>query len=159
MAGADQSRKLNGQQVARAGEYLVAAQIHRCGGYAVTFAGNMPGIDLIASDVDHVRKITIQVKTKTSGTWHANTRRDARLWESAPTDVDQFWVFVDLGDEQPVYYIAPAWWVQNDIHQVHHDYLQRHGGTRARNPDSTHHAIATARIAQWRDRWDLLKIL
>jgi hypothetical protein len=29
-------RKLNGQQVARAGEYLVAAQIHLRGGYAVT---------------------------------------------------------------------------------------------------------------------------
>lgn len=48
-------QKLNGQQVARAGEYLVAAQVHLRGGYAVTFAGNMPGIDLIASGIGHTQ--------------------------------------------------------------------------------------------------------
>jgi hypothetical protein len=34
---------MNAQQVGRAGEMFVAAEIHRRGGYAVTFAGNMPG--------------------------------------------------------------------------------------------------------------------
>ena len=42
---------MNTQQVARAGEMFVAAEIHRRGGYAVTFAGNMPGIDILASDL------------------------------------------------------------------------------------------------------------
>jgi hypothetical protein len=37
---------LNNQQVAYAGEHFVAAEIHRRGGYAVTFSGNMKGIDL-----------------------------------------------------------------------------------------------------------------
>jgi hypothetical protein len=151
-------RKLNGQQVARAGEYLVAAQIHLHGGYAVTFAGNMPGIDLIAGDTAHERRITIQVKTKTTGTWHASTSRDAHAWASAPADAGQFWVFVDLGTPHPVYYIAPAWWVQNDIHHTHQDYLHRHGGNRAHGSNSTHHAIPVGRIADWHDRWDVLRI-
>jgi hypothetical protein len=30
---------------------FVAAEIHRRGGYAVTFTGNMPGIDIQASDL------------------------------------------------------------------------------------------------------------
>ena len=51
-------------QVGRAGELFVAAEIHRRGGYAVTFSSNMPGIDILASDATHTRRITIQVKTK-----------------------------------------------------------------------------------------------
>jgi hypothetical protein len=33
---------MNLQQVARPGELHVTAEIHRRGGYAITFAGNMP---------------------------------------------------------------------------------------------------------------------
>jgi hypothetical protein len=40
---------MNAQQVGRAGEMFVAAEIYRRGGYAVTFDGNMPGIDIPAS--------------------------------------------------------------------------------------------------------------
>ncbi len=38
--------KLHTGQVGPAGEHYVAAEIHRRGGYAVTFSGNMKGIDL-----------------------------------------------------------------------------------------------------------------
>ena len=53
---------MNPQQVGRAGEMFVAAEIHKRGGYAVTF-GNMPGIDILASDLDDSHRISIQVKT------------------------------------------------------------------------------------------------
>jgi hypothetical protein len=52
---------MNPRQVGRAGELFVAAEIHRRGGYAVTFAGNMPGIDILASDLADRRRISIQV--------------------------------------------------------------------------------------------------
>ena len=68
---------MNPQQVARAGEMFVAAEIHRRGGYAVTFAGNMPGIDILASDAADARRISIQVKSKSTGTWHARFPKDA----------------------------------------------------------------------------------
>ena len=55
---------------------FVAAEIHRRGGYAVTFAGNMPGIDILASNLTDSRRISIQVKTTRSGTWHARFPRD-----------------------------------------------------------------------------------
>lgn len=32
------------------------------------------------------------------------------------------------------------------------------GGKRARNQESTHHAINEDRLKQWQDRWDILQI-
>lgn len=150
--------KLHTGQVGPAGEHYVAAEIHRRGGYAVTFSGNMKGIDLLASDAQHLRKISIQVKTKTSGSWHANVARDAHPRDADPAE-EKFWIFVDLGPEHPDFYIAPAWWVENDIHQHHAAYLARHGGKRAQGGTSQHHAIMLKRLTEWKDRWDVLGIL
>ena len=63
------------------------------------------------------RRISIQVKTKRSGTWHARFPRDGA---ECPEDSGEtsYWVFVDLGGEHPEYFIAPRWWVRNDIWQV-----------------------------------------
>ena len=96
---------MNPQQVAHAGEMFVAAEIHRRGGYAVTFAGNMPGIDILASDLADTRRISIQVKTKSSGSWHARFPEDAAECSEDPAETS-FWVFADLGDEHPAYFIA-----------------------------------------------------
>jgi hypothetical protein len=93
---------MNPQQVARVGEMFVAAEIHRRGGYAVTFAGNMPGIDILASDAADTRRISIQVKTKSSGSWHARFPRDAAECGEDPVETS-FWVFVDLGGKHPAY--------------------------------------------------------
>ena len=54
----------NPQQVARAGEHFVAAELNRRGVYTVTFAGNMPKIDVLASDKEQTRTVSIQVKTR-----------------------------------------------------------------------------------------------
>ena len=63
------------------------------GGYAVTFAGNMPGIDILASDVSQTRQITLQVKTRPAGTWHAQVPRDAEQGPPVPDELS-FWAFV-----------------------------------------------------------------
>jgi hypothetical protein len=149
--------KLNSQQVAYAGEHYVAAEIHRRGGYAVTFSGNMKGIDLLASDAQHDRVIKIQVKTKTRGTWQT-TIRNGRKWTKPPQNVDRYWVLVDLGQDSPEFYIAPAWWMENGIYTHHQQYLADSGGHRRTNDDSTHHAIPQQRIAKWKDKWDELGI-
>lgn len=151
--------RLNAQQVGRVGEHFVAAELHRRGAYAVTFSGNMPAIDILASDVVRTRTVSLQVKTKTTGTWHTTTNR-GRPRDEDP-DETEFWVFVDIGrdaDARPDYFVVPEWWVENSIHVEHEAYLARHGGQRARNPDSTHHAVPASRIEQWRERWDLLGI-
>jgi hypothetical protein len=83
----------------------------------VTFSGNMKGIDLLASDVDHDRKISIQVKTKTAGSWHANVARDGRYRKEDPLE-DKFWIFVDLDPSALSTTSRPAWWVEHDIKEA-----------------------------------------
>jgi hypothetical protein len=48
--------------------------------------------------------------------------------------------------------------MEDDIYSAHQDYLMRHGGRRAENNDSKHHAIRLDRVQQWEGRWDILGI-
>ena len=52
------------KQTGRAGEYFVAAELCRRGAYAVTFAGNMANIDILASNDEQTRTVNIQVSFK-----------------------------------------------------------------------------------------------
>lgn len=148
--------KLNTQQVARAGEAFVVAEIHRRGGYAAAFAGNMPAIDVVASDVQQARTVYLQVKTKTGRDWQTSIDRGKLRKELQ--DQSRFWVLVDLGKDHPDYYIVPEWWLQNDIYETHEAYLNRQGGHRRHSRDSRHHSISGARVPQWLNRWDVLGI-
>jgi len=154
------SRGASNQQVARAGEHFVAAELNKRGAYAVTFAGNMPKIDLLACNADQSRTIQIQVKTKKDrGSWHASIV-DCMVMEAPPNplDVIKFWIFVELGryDVAPRYWIVPDWWMRNDIYHAHQAYLGRHGGQRAKNPESTHHSIEEKRLSAWQGNWAIL---
>ena len=149
---------MNPQHAARAGEMFVAAEIHRRGGYAVTFAGNMPGIDILASDLADTRRICIQVKTKSSGSWHARFPKDAAQRGEDPAETS-CWVFVDLGGEHLACFIAPRWWVRKDIWQDHTAYPGRYQQQHGHERESQHHGIRVGRVGQWLERWDVLGIL
>lgn len=148
--------KPTNQQVARAGEHYVVAELHRRGADAACFGGNMPRIDVLAADREQTRTVAIQVKTKTGRDWQTSTAHGRH--RDPEDDSTRFWILVDLSGEAPGYYVVPEWWMQADIQAEHDRYLARHGGQRARTPGSTHHAIAVRRVEQWRDRWDLLGI-
>ncbi len=152
-------RGARNQQVARAGEYFVAAELNKHGAFAVTFAGNMPKIDLMACNQDQSRTVHIQVKTKRGGnSWHSSIIGCQPT--NPPEDETVFWVFVDLGevDASPRYWVVPDWWIRNDIYLAHKAYLEKHGGKRARTQDSTHHSIDESRLQEWQGRWDILGI-
>jgi len=151
--------KPNPQQVARAGEHFVAAELHRRGAYAVTFAGNMPRIDMLASNASQTRVVQIQVKTSSAGGWQTSTKRGLHREEPSEEETT-FWVFVELRKNvaPPEFYIVPEWWIQNDIYESHKEYLDKHGGVRPNAPQSTHHKIDGRRIAAWHDKWELLDI-
>ncbi len=152
-------RNANPQQVGRAGEYFVVAELNKRGAFAVPFAGNMPKIDIIACSNDERRTVYLQVKTRRGGkTWHSSIVGCQPM--SPKADEHHFWVFVDLGaiNACPHYWIVPEWWIKDDIYRTHQAYLSKHGGIRPGNPDSTHHAIQESRLEQWKDRWDILGI-
>ena len=154
------SRGARNQQVGRAGEYFVVAELNKRSAFAVTFAGNMPKIDLMACNQGQNRTVHIQVKTKRGGrSWHASILAGKPgKPPAAPLDETTFWILVDLGDWEttPRYWVVPDWWIRNDIYRNHKAYLDSHGGKRARNPDSTHHAIDEKRLKEWQDRWEIL---
>lgn len=152
-------RGARNQQVGRAGEHFVVAELNKRGAYAVAFAGNMPKIDLMACNRDQSRTVHVQVKTRSGGrAWQSSILVGKRM--KPPADKTVFWAFVDLGgvDAAPRYWIVPDWWIRNDIYKTHKAYLDRHGGKRARNPDSTHHSIDERRLKDWQGRWDILGI-
>jgi hypothetical protein len=98
--------------------------------------------------------VDVYVKSRRTGTWQTDVRKGMPTPES-PED-NRFWLFVDLTRTPTAFYIAPAWWVENDIHETYQADLARFGGSRPRSPTSTHHGIPEPRISQWRERWDLL---
>ncbi len=153
------SRGARNQQVARAGEHFVVAEPNKRGAFAMTFAGNMRKIDVIACNQDQSRTVHIQVKTKRGGrTWHSSIV-GSKPMEPVAGETN-FWIFVDLGhvDASPRYWIVPGWWIRDDIYRAHQQYLADHGGRRARNQDSTHHAISEDRLTEWQAAWGILDI-
>lgn len=151
------SRGARNQMTARAGECYVAAELNKRGAYAVTFAGNMPEIDVLASDEARQRTVKIQVKSKRSGTWHSSIDK----FLDGEEDKDAFWIFVDIGQpgEPPEFWIVPWNWLLKKQRDVIKSYFKVHGGSRPKNPESKHHGIGEKDIAQWRNRWDVLGIL
>jgi len=99
------------------------------------------------------RTVELQVNSKQKGNWHTTTD------ETEPSDrpLDFFWVFVDLGGT-PRYWIVPDGWIRHDIHEAHQQYLNKHGGHRAQNDASNHHAINESRLENWHNTWDILGI-
>jgi hypothetical protein len=116
-------------------------------------SGRVPHLEVVAHDG---RRTRVRVKTRRKGSWHARVSDSAVTY--VPPEVPTFWAFVDLSGVRPAFYIAPEEWVRRDIARAHADYLARHGGHRARNDASDHHAVQLARIESWRDRWDLLGV-
>lgn len=149
--------KLSNQQKAYAGMHYVAAEIYRRGGFAKIEGDVSKGARLSAEDSAHDNSIEIRVKTKTRGTWQPST--DSGHPREEPIKVEAFWVLVDLGPTYPEFYVVPEWWMENNIYEAHQDYLAQHGGHRAQNDDSKHHAIPVHRVEQWKDRWGILGIL
>jgi hypothetical protein len=105
----------------------------------------------ITLDAPNGKTYRVTTRTKTSGTWQTTTNYGARC--TVDKNDLEFWVFIDLGREPHAFYVAPLSWVRNDIYTAHLDYLDKHGGHRALNDKSTHHAISGKRIAKWKDAW------
>jgi hypothetical protein len=151
--------RTNLHQTAQAGRHFVAAELERRNATDVTFFQKERQIDVRASNALRTPTVTIRVKTKTRGNWHASLK-DGAARGLATSDQD-FWVLVDLGpggQQPPKFYVMPDRWIREHIDEHHAWWLSIHGGQRPVNPASPHVAIEPAAVAQWQDRWDLLGI-
>ena len=165
--------------IGRAGEHYVAAELNRRGAYASPFSGNVPGIDIIATDDDQNRMAYIQVKTKRGrGNWHMSLNHGwgKITYKKCPRDgncpktctpcleepilgkPDHFWVFVSLttdGGQQ--YYVLADDKVRTLLRDGHTAYLKKNGGQRpGKNHDSPHSMFTDKRLQDWKDKWATL---
>lgn len=97
----------------------------------------------------------ILVRSKSSGTWQTTIRYAKQ--RTTKENESEFWVFVDLEYSTPKFYIAPSWWIQNNIYECHQKYLARNGGHRKLNDSAEHHAIELSRVKKWEGCWELLE--
>ena len=101
--------KLESTLVGVAGEYFVAGELSRRGYIASITLRNSRGIDIIASNSDGSKSISIQVKTNSSGkkSWILNKKSEEFFSDN------HYYIFVALGNfnERPSYHIVPS----NDV--------------------------------------------
>ena len=145
--------KINSQLAGVSGEYFVAAELSRRGFIASITMRNSPGIDILATNLNAKRAITIQCKTSRSSTkgWILSDKAEGF------TPKNHFYVFVRLGEknDHPSYHIVPSKVVAKYVATRHRAWLK------GKKPDGGQRKDSAMR--KFRDeenkylgRWDLL---
>lgn len=136
-----------------AGEYFVAAELSRRGFIASITMRNSRGFDILATNEDASRTVTVQVKTS------QNSRREWILNDKAEKAFsdDWFYVFVILNSpkERPHYHIVPSKEVAAQISTSHRSYLAIPGRAGQQRKDSSMRKFFDVE-GQYLERWDLL---
>jgi len=127
--------KLESQLVGVAGEYLVAGELSLRGYIASITLRNSRGIDIIASNSDGTKSVSIQVKTNSSGnkSWILNKKSEEFFSDN------HYYIFVALGNinVRPAYHIVPSKKVAEYTSSDHANWLKgtkRDGSKRKDTP-------------------------
>jgi len=135
------------------GRTIVRLEIERRGGVVRDASGDhVPYLEIHFPN--RSRRLRVRVKTRTKGTWQSRATDGSP--SPPPQTIPTFWVFVDLTQQPVAFFVVPDDVVRRDIHADHQAYLKRHGGRRAVNQESDHHAIQLDHVVAWKDRWDLI---
>ncbi len=136
-----------------AGEYFVAAELSRRGFIASISLRNTRGIDILATNADASRSVTIQCKTSqiSKASWMLNEKSETFVSES------HFYIFVTLGAplERPRYHVVPSADVANHVRNDHSAWLNTPGRRGQAHNDSPVRKFAD-RTNEYLERWDLL---
>jgi len=136
-----------------AGEYFVAAELSRRGYIASISLRNTRGIDILATNAEASRSVTIQCKTnqldRTS--WMLNDKSESFASDS------HFYVFVVLGSplERPRYHVVPSAAVANYARDDHSNWLARPGRRGQAHVDTPMRKFKDS-VNEYLERWDLL---
>ena len=136
-----------------AGEYFVAAELSRRGYIASISLRNTRGIDILATNQDGSRSITIQCKTNqtTARKWLLNEKSEEFVSK------DHFYVFVALGKptDRPRFHIVPSRVVAERIKKGHRKWLETPGKKGQKHQDSNMRQFVDPED-EFLERWDLL---
>ena len=121
------------------GAYFVAAELSRQECIATLTSRNTEGIDILASNIDGSKMVSIQVKTSAANnrnsfvrSWHMSKKLENVMSKSL------FYVFVDLngGNKKPDYYIVPSKVVADYIRITHQEWLKKPSKTGKQHVDT-----------------------
>ena len=151
------------------GEYLACAELCRRGLLATTFTGNVPELDILATDKD-LQTVPIQVKGNAKGNWQLNVRKFLKIDYDEETEIQTIirkWDFRDsklvyifvkvVGQGKDEFYILRLQDLQEIVFEDYTQYLKKHGGRRPKNPKTMHFAASIKHLAGYRDNWKLLQ--
>lgn len=147
--------KLSSVLAGVAGEYFVAAELSARGYVASITLRNTKGIDILCSNEEATRNISIQVKTNSGSnrSWLLNKKGENY---HAP---NLFYVFVNLNSGlSPVdYFIVPSEIVSSYIKETHATWLKTPSKTGKMHVDTAMRKFDDLQEL-YKDRWDLLKV-
>lgn len=136
-----------------AGEYFVAAELSRRGFIASITMRNSRGFDILATNENASRTVTIQIKTSQSA------RREWILNDKAEKGFSPEWFYVfvilNLPTERPHFHIVPSKDVADQISTGHRSYLATPGKKGQQRKDSTMRKFLDLEGC-YLERWDLL---
>ncbi len=145
--------KISSHLAGVAGEYFVAAELSRRGLIASISLRNTRGIDILATNNEASRTITIQCKTNQEGKkrWILNEKNETYVSDS------HFFVFVALAEinQRPSYYIVPSKIVADNIRSSHKTWLDKKAQKGGRHVDNPVRIFSDPED-KFRDRWDYL---
>jgi hypothetical protein len=165
------SRGRSNKVIGQIGEFLACAEIsRRCDCITTPFAGNVPVFDVLATDT-RCRAIPLQVKTANGGNWQFDGAQflDIEFDEGEETQrvsgikpIDYpalIHVFVWLGhdkQEPDRFFLCTHEDFQAVIRDAYCRWLDRHGGRRPKNWESTHVSISVENLTPHENRWDIV---
>jgi hypothetical protein len=136
-----------------AGEYFVAAELSRRGYIASISLRNTRGIDILATNQDGSRSITIQCKTNqsTARKWLLNEKSEEFVSK------DHFYVFVALGQptDRPRFHIVPSRVVAERTKKGHRTWLETPGRKGQKHRDTPMRNFLDPED-EFLERWELL---
>jgi hypothetical protein len=91
----------------------------------------------------------VRVRSRRRGDWQSSIREGDETG-----DPGRYWIFVDLGTDEPRFWVLPDPEVIDGIRRRHREYLARNDGHRVQNDSSLHCRITTVDVAHGAARWD-----
>lgn len=145
--------QLESTLVGVAGEYFVAAELSVRGYLASVTLRNSRGIDIIASNSDASRSVSIQVKTSKKGTprWILTKKADSYFTDN------HYYVFVVLHvvGLHPDFYVVPSKVVAESTSTSHREWLQGKKKDGSSRKDSSMRVFED-KEGKYKEAWSLL---
>lgn len=136
-----------------AGEYFVAAELSRRGYIASISLRNTRGIDILVTNANASRSVTIQCKAqqRVNKVWILHKNSETFFAEN------HFYVFIALGGvlERPRFHVVPSRTVADQIRTYHSTWLQTPSRSGGKHADTAMRVFAD-RKDEYLEKWQLL---